>query len=393
MKKKKQIISAMIVCILLLSAGCSGESDIAGTIRIGVYEPETGEDSTEGNQEIIGVRYANSLTSTIEINEETYKIDLVIADNGSDDQMGATAAENLVKENVALVIGSHGSQVTAAANGIFEDAGIPVIGMTCMDSQFMEEEQNYFSICYSTETQGEILADYAWSRGIRNVYCLAQEDDLDSQSQVDGFAGAFTALGGQVEEGLLTQDGENMEDCIRDATEMACEAIFSPISVNMADVFLDVAEKNQIQIPVFGSLNWDSHLIAEKIGESQMEVFVCSVYQAGENLQFDEGLQEWIAADEMTVKANGGNNGLSAEAALGYDAYFTAVEAIIAAASANPEDVLAALPEIVYTGVCGDIRFNAAGDILQKRMYIKKCNPQTGVWEPEWEWSETDIQS
>lgn len=65
-----------------------------------------------------------------------------------------------------------------------------------------------------------------------------------------------------------------------------------------------------------------------------------------------------------------------------YDAYFVALEAIKAAGSTDPADVLAALPNVVYeNGVCGTVKFNENGDAEKNEAVVKHCNTETGEWE------------
>ena len=72
---------------------------------------------------------------------------------------------------------------------------------------------------------------------------------------------------------------------------------------------------------------------------------------------------------------------ISAVTAMGYDAYFTALEAIKAAGSTAPADVLAALPGVSYKGVSGLIEFNEIGDAKRDAAYIKNANTETGAWD------------
>ena len=58
-----------------------------------------------------------------------------------------------------------------------------------------------------------------------------------------------------------------------------------------------------------------------------------------------------------------------------------ALEALKAAGSTDPGDVMAALPSVTYTGVTGEISFNETGDANRDTAYIKKVNTETGVWD------------
>ena len=57
------------------------------------------------------------------------------------------------------------------------------------------------------------------------------------------------------------------------------------------------------------------------------------------------------------------------------------MEAIKAAGSADPAAVLEALPDVVYTGVCGKVVFLDSGDADRSEAVVKKCNTADGTWE------------
>lgn len=55
-------------------------------------------------------------------------------DNQSDKVAAVAAAESLIVEGVAGVIGSYGSGVSNAAGQTFADANVPAIGASCTNS-------------------------------------------------------------------------------------------------------------------------------------------------------------------------------------------------------------------------------------------------------------------
>lgn len=82
------------------SSGGSASGSSAGgkTIKIGVFEPASGDNGAGGKQEVLGVEYANSLAPTVEIGGETYNVELVEVDNQSSTDKAVTAAQELVSK-------------------------------------------------------------------------------------------------------------------------------------------------------------------------------------------------------------------------------------------------------------------------------------------------------
>ena len=67
---------------------------------------------------------------------------------------------------------------------------------------------------------------------------------------------------------------------------------------------------------------------------------------------------------------------------MGYDAYFTALEAFKAAGSTDPAAVNEALWNVTYEGVCGNIAFDSEnGDAIRDTAYIKSANTESGAWD------------
>ena len=89
-----------------------------------------------------------------------------------------------------------------------------------------------------------------------------------------------------------------------------------------------------------------------------------------------------MESDSTALANNGGNTDLAAVTAMGYDAYYVALEALKAAGSTDPAKVHEVLPGVVYEGgVCGKVQFGENGDAVRDMAVVKQCNTTDGVWE------------
>ncbi len=144
MKKFVSIMLALAMSMSLAACGADSSSDASSdsqsssdaasgekVVKIGVFEPATGDSGAGGKQEMLGMQYANHMTPTVDIGGETYKVELVYADNGSDSAKAPTAASELVSKDVSLVLGTYGSSSAIAGGPIFGEAGLAAIGVTC----------------------------------------------------------------------------------------------------------------------------------------------------------------------------------------------------------------------------------------------------------------------
>ena len=73
---------------------------------------------------------------------------------------------------------------------------------------------------------------------------------------------------------------------------------------------------------------------------------------------------------------------VSAASAMGYDAYFTVLEAMKTANSTDPEAIQEALWKTSYSGITGEITFDSEnGDATRNNAFIKKVDKDFGTWE------------
>ena len=109
---------ALAVCAAMCFAGTMSVS-AAETVKIGVFEPASGDNGAGGKQETLGIQYANSVAPTVEIGGTEYNVELVVVDNESSAEKAPTAASQLVSEGVSVVLGTYGSGAAIAAAPTF----------------------------------------------------------------------------------------------------------------------------------------------------------------------------------------------------------------------------------------------------------------------------------
>ena len=94
MKKFIALLLALVTALSLVACGSkdNGDSTDGDTVKIGIFEPTSGQNGAGGKKEILGIEYANSIKPTVTINGKEYKVQLITADNASE-QSKAPAAE------------------------------------------------------------------------------------------------------------------------------------------------------------------------------------------------------------------------------------------------------------------------------------------------------------
>ncbi len=377
---KKFFALMLALAMVLALAACGGSSSGGNVVKIGVFEPQSGDNGAGGKQEILGMQYANTVTPTVEIGGKTYNVELVYADNASSNDKAPTAAQTLISSGVSVVLGSYGSGVSIAAGDTFKAAGVPAIGVTCTNPQVTSGCDVYFRICFLDPFQGTVLANFAKnSLNATKAYCLSKQGDDYSGGLVNYFVQAFGAENCVQE--TFPEGTSDYSTYITNAQNQGCNVFFSPVSTEAAAQIIAKANAQSLGMPILAGDTWDSNVILEAAKGSDLEICVTTFYQEGADAKFDSGVKAWINGDATAKANNGGNDELAAVTAMGYDAYYVALEALKAAGSTKPADVLKVLPSLNYTGVTGAIAFDEIGDAKRDSAFVKKCNTSTGAWD------------
>ncbi len=386
MKKFLALVLALVMALSLVACGDKpaddGAADGEKVVKIGVFEPQTGDNGAGGKQEILGMEYAHSLFPTVEIGGETYKVQLEIVDNRTTAENGPSAASELINRNVSIVLGSYGSGVSIAGGAVFQEAGMPALGTSCTNPQVTADCEVYFRLAFLDPFQGTVLANYAYNElGVDTAYTLAMLGSDYDQGLVYYFKEAFEALGGKVVSEDFPEGSANFVSYVNNAKAAGAGVLFAPVSINYAQLIVEASAAQGFEGALLGSDTWDNNMVIEAAKGTDIECFVTTFYQEGGAPEFDTGIKEWLNANPDKLTNNGGNDMVAAVTAIGYDAYMTALEALKLAGSTDRAAVLAAMPNVSFEGVTGPITFNEIGDANRDGAFIKTANTVDGVWD------------
>ena len=376
----KKFVAVLMAMLMVIPAFAMAEG--AQVVKIGVFEPASGDSGAGGKQEILGMQYANTIAPTVEIGGQTYNVELVYADNGSSADKAPSAAQQLVSEGVSVVLGSYGSGVSIAGSQYFADAGIPAIGVSCTNPQVTSGNTHYFRICFLDPFQGTVLANYAFKElGATTAYCLAELGNDYDVGLAHYFQKAFEALGGKVISETFPTGTSDFTSYLNNATGYGAQVFFAPCSIAYSTQIINQAAGLAVNYPLMGGDTWDSNKVVESATGTAVKVLVSTFYQEGGDEAFDSGIKAWMNENAEALTNNGGNDMVAAVTAMGYDAYFTALEALKLAGSTDGKAVNEALWNVSYTGVTGAIAFDTTGDAVRDAAYIKTVNTETGAWD------------
>ena len=370
MRIRKIMAVTMAACLVAGSlAGC-GKKTEEKVIKIGVFEPTTGENGGGGFQEVLGIRYAREMHPTVTINGEEYQVELVEVDNKSDKTEAVNAAQKLVSEKVSVVLGSYGSGVSIAAGQIFADAKIPAIGCSCTNPQVTEGNDYYFRVCFIDPFQGTVMANYAFQNGAKSAAVITQLGDDYSSGLGSFFKDAFAKLGGEiVSEEQFQTNQTDFKAILTNIKAANPDIIFAPSSITTAPLIIKQARELGITATIAAGDTWENSTIIENAGKDAEGVVISTFFDEAEPANdeaaaFIKGFKEYLVKNKQ-------EDIIPAVSALGYDSYLAAIKAIETANSTDTTAIRDALKGVQIDGVTGSITFNETGDANKDIAFIK----------------------
>ncbi len=373
MKKK---LLAIVLCLSLsvsVLTGCGSKSESAGNvIKIGVFEPLTGENGGGGFQEVMGMRYANEVYPTIDIDGVTYDIELVEVDNKSDKTEAVSAAQSLISSDVKAVLGSYGSGVSIAAGEFFKEAGIPAIGASCTNPQVTLGNDFYFRVCFLDPFQGTVMANYAYQENAKTAAVITQLGDDYSSGLGSFFVSAFKELAGDsaiVSEEQFQTNQTDFKAILTNVKAKNPDVIFAPSSIATAPLIIKQARELGITCPIMAGDTWENSTIVENAGESAEGIVLSTFFD--DAAPANKEAESFVTGFKDYLKKNNQSEIIPAVSALGYDAYLVALQAIKDAASTDSTKIRDAMVNVQIDGVTGSISFDENGDAKKDMAFIK----------------------
>ena len=385
-KIKATILSVLLAVCMMALCGCTtwdnfkaafiDKQDQTTTIQIGVLEPVTGADSKAAEDEIRGIQLANK----VHPNVNGKLISLVFSDDKSDIDAAETAAKTLVDKKPMVILGSYGNVYSLAASPYIREAEIPTIAITNTNPLVTANNEYYYRVCYVTSYQGDLLARYILESEHENIagVLLPSDDDM-ALAEATAFTDRMKAETDNDDSIAYyeeyTAGQKDFTDALNELKKSKVDKVILPGDYTDAANIINQAADMGLDVLFLGDSDWEQEefhkLLSGKVKSSQI-AFV--QFFSADN----SGIEgEAVTAErESFLKAYAEEYGTESEPseamALGYDAYFVAVDAIDKApddaTSADVNKILSD-PQYEFEGATGSINFNQNGDPI-KTAYI-----------------------
>lgn len=399
MTRNRRSIIMITLLVFLMSSGLSGcatfnnfkstfidhKGETEDTVRIGIFEPLSGENKEQGELEKKGIELAHQLYPEA----LGKKVELIYADNKSDLAAAETMAKELMEKRPAVVLGSFGSTFSLIGSDIFKKEKTPAIAITCSNPLVTNSSDYYFRVCYVESFQGVAAAKYAVEGMKVKKAALMKEADNDYAAAVcQTFSDKFIALTGE-EQAIVSRteytSGDNkFTEQLREIKGSGAEVIFLPSKVTDAADIMKEARKLGMKTIFLGTDKWESDELI-KLGGDAVEGAAFSTY-FDPKFAVTETTKTFLNAYQ---KVYGKDAVPESAVALGFDAYLVAIKAINDAGTAvDGKAIKEALQKTKgFPGASGNITFDKNGDPI-KSVFIKTIRKGKFVYldtvEPVW---------
>ena len=299
MKSKRfvALAAAAAICVSALG-GCGSSSTASGTstssagstaasgdkvVKIGVFEPSTGDSASGGKKEMLGMQYANAedpppSRSAARPTRSSWST----RTTARPPTRPPSAASELVSQGVSLVLGSYGSGVSIAGGPIFDDAGLAAIGVTCTNPNVTAGNDYYYRICFLDPFQGTVLANFATDKFDAKVaYCLGETGNEYDQGLIAYFTQAFEAAGGTVVTASFPTNNSDFSTYLNQAKNEGADVIFTPVSIAYSTQIIQQAAALGIEAPFLGSDTLDDNMVLAAAEGTDVQLYVSTFYQEG----------------------------------------------------------------------------------------------------------------
>lgn len=363
MRTSRFLLSLLVTMVL------AGSAFAAEEIRIGVYEPMTGQNAFGGQLTVEGIKLAHEQVAEV----LGRPVKLFIVDNKSDKVEAANAVKRLIeRDKVVAIIGSYGSSLSMAGGEVAEAAGIPCITDSATNPLVTQGKKYYFRMCFIDPYQGAAAATYAYdSLEARKAALLLDVAQDYSVGLGNFFKKAFEKKGGTIVGNYKYQSGDqDFTAQITDAINKGADFLYIPSYFAEGGIIMKQARELGATFHIMGGDAMDNPDLV-KIAGAAAEGFAYTTFPYSPEMP--EMSKEAETFTRLWREKYAGTNmeEPNANSALGYDCYMFVIDAIKRAGSADPEKITEAFASTKdWPGVTGLTTINETHD-AEKPVGIK----------------------
>jgi len=376
-KKLLRTIAYIFLAAVLLSAlsGCASWDnfrkafidppiDESSVIKIGVYEPVTGEMAKAAADEVAGIELAHKLYGSV-LNS---RVELVYVDNKSDLEHAAEYAQEMVNAQVAVVIGSYGNMLSMSAGEVFKEAQLPAVAASCTNPLITQTNEFYARACYIDSFEARGAADYIYSKlGQTSAGIMYYEDNDFAKTKAEEFSAYMKILAGEdhISVAPLPKDLNDFSEIFLAFRGRGISSIYLPEKADTASAIMAKAKELGYEFTWIGTSEWKG-ITTEG---------ACYTVDFDPDEALSSMTQSFLRA---YAQKYGAGTTPSEAVALGFDAYLIALRGIREAGDASSGALIARKICTIkgLAGATGSITMDDNGDPIKNIIVRRITNGQ-----------------
>lgn len=357
--KLANVFGSLFVAALFIGSGCASQQQASEPIKIGFISPLTGDASSVG----VPTRQAAEL-AVEEVNAaggvNGRKLELIVEDGKCSPKDATSAASKLIDaDHVVAIVGGLCSSETSAFIPIAMQKKVIVFSHGSSAPSLSKAGKYFFRTYPSDAYAGKAEAEYAYNvLGSRTAAIVFHISDYGNGLK-DTFTARFQELGGKivVTEGA-PQEARDYRAAVTKIKAAGVDLVYIPTYPDGAAVLVKQLQEQKVTAKILGSdALTDSKFQASVKGG---DVRYGELITLAPTESFKKGLLAKTGGTEVTLATQQAYDNVKILAQV-----FTAV-------GTDPDKVEQAMRTLKYSGVSGEITFDANGDLNSPVSYAFK---------------------
>ncbi len=344
-------------------------------VKIGHVAPITGDQGHLGKDNENGAQLAiDELNAEgVVIGGQKIKFELMKEDDQHDPKQAPIVAQRFVDAQVVGVIGHLNSGTTIPASAIYSAAGIPQISPSATNPVYTQQGfKTAFRVIANDVAQGAALGKFVAENLHAKKVAIIDDQSAYGKGLADEFEKAATANGVTV---VAREAGDDK-------------------TTDFSSILTKIKGK-QPELVFYGGMDAQAGPLARQLKKLGISAKVIGgdgmqtpelIKLAGDNAEGQYGSQPGTPKDKMPGYADFDTKyhdkykiDIQYHAAFAYDAVMVMVAAMKKVNSTEPAKYLPELASTNYSGVTGNIQFDAKGDLLNGAVTVYQV--KNGQWE------------
>jgi branched-chain amino acid transport system substrate-binding protein len=366
-----RIRSALAVCaalaIALLPLGSDPAAQGKGTIKIATQSPLSGGQAALGEGIKLGAQLAiDKFKGPLE--KAGFKVELVPFDDQAKPDVGVANAKNIIADkDILAVIGHLNSGVAIPSSEVYKETTLAMISPANTNPTVTDRGYpNVNRVCGRDDVQGVVGSEFA-ARTVKakSVY-IVHDKTTYGQGVAEFFRDDAKKKGLNVAGFEGTEEKSNFDPILTPIKAKNPDLIYFGGIYDQGAPFFKQASEKGIKAKFMGPDGMDSSDLTKIAGKAVVGMYYTSAAGPASALAGAKGF-----VDEFKKKFGKNPEPYAAEA---YDATAIALKAIEAAAKGGKapsrEAVSAAVRQVKYRGITGEIAFDGKGDRQKSNYFV-----------------------